>query len=805
LTQMSKAILGWIGIVWAGIGLLPAAGPQGSLSPLPPVSSRRTLLTRNCVACHNDKLQTADFSLSHVDVENVGQDAAVWEKVLSKLRARAMPPAGFPRPDNASYESLVTYLEMELDRAAAVRPNPGRPAIHRLNRTEYANAIRDLLAVDIDVESLLPFDDASYGFDNIGDVLTLSPTLLERYLSAAEKISRLAIGDSAIAPLPATYRVSERLVQDDRASEALPFGSRGGVAIRHYFPVDAEYAIQIRLQRDRVHDIIGLAEPHQLDVRLNGARIKLFTVGGERNGKSESEVHDQETYERTADAGLEFRFPATAGTHIVAVTFLNKVSEPEGVLRRRVGLEQYAQEDDIPGVGSVTISGPYGAKSSGDTPSRRRIFACRPSGKNDEMACAKKILSALARRAYRRPVTDREVESLLNFYKAGSGFDNKEGGFEAGIELALRKLLVSLEFLFRIERDPASAAPGAPYRVSDTEIASRLSFFLWSSIPDDELLDLAERGKLQDPAVLEQQVRRMLADARSNALVSNFAGQWLYLRNLQKVVPDPEAFPEFDENLRQGLQQETQLFLESMLREDRSVLDLLKADYTFLNERLARHYGIPNIYGSHFRRVTLTDENRKGLVGQGSVLTVTSYASRTSPTLRGKWLLENILGAPPPPPPNNVPSLKDRGEDGKILSVRQQMEQHRSNPACAGCHTRMDPLGFALENFDAIGRWRTTSGAANTPIDSSGVLPDGAQFHGPAELRKILLDRREEFVTTVTDKLLTYALGRGTEYYDGPAIRKIVRDAAPGDYRWSSLILGVARSLPFQMRRSPEP
>jgi hypothetical protein len=777
-------------------------------------SQYRALLDRYCITCHNEKLRTADLVLSSLDVGNVGQDAAAWEKVVQKLRSGAMPPAGTPRPNKATYDSMAAYLEAELDGAAETHPNPGRPAIHRLNRTEYTNAIRDLLGLEIDGAALLPADDASYGFDNIGDVLTVSSTLLERYLSAAEKISRLAVGDPKIRPTLQTYGVSQRLEQDSRASEALPFGSRGGLAIRHYFPLDGEYTIRVRLKRDRVNDIFGLAEPHKVDVRLDSARIKLFTVGGEGEKADPTDddtgpagyktrVNDSghENYQRVADAGLEVRFPAKAGEHVIGVTFLDRTSAPEGPLRRRVGLEQYAQEDDIPAVGSVVVGGPYHSTGVGQTPSRERFFVCHPAARKEEVPCARKILSTLARRAYRGNATDKDVQTLLGFYREG----RETGGFDTGIELALRRALVSSKFLFRVEHDPVNEAPGAVHRISDLELASRLSFFLWSSIPDEKLLDVAGLGKLGDPVVLEQQVRRMLDDPRAESLVANFAGQWLYLRNIQKVVPDPEAFPEFDENLRQAFQTETDLFLESMLREDRSVLDLLNADYTFLNERLARHYGIPNIYGSQFRRVTLADENRRGLIGQGSILTVTSYASRTSPTLRGKWLLDNILGSPPPAPPNNVPSLPERGQDGKVLTVRQLMEQHRANPACAGCHAQMDPLGFALENFDAIGRWRTTSGAAKAPIDASGVLPDGAKFNGPAELRKILLDRREEFARTVAAKLVTYALGRGIEYYDAPAVRKIVREAAPGEYRWSALILGVVKSTPFQMRRSPEP
>ncbi|OFW32323.1 MAG: hypothetical protein A3J28_05225 [Acidobacteria bacterium RIFCSPLOWO2_12_FULL_60_22] len=824
---MLRTILSWMGIALAGAGCLQAAS-QEPASHAPPVAAQyRAVLNRYCVTCHNEKLRTADLMLDTMDVEKVSASAPAWEKVVRKLRTGAMPPAGAPRPDQAAYDSFATYLETALDRAAAAKPNPGRPAIHRLNRAEYTSAIRDLLAIDtaaIDIRALLPADDAGHGFDNIADMLSVSPLLVERYMFAARKITRLAMGDPAARPFTENYDVSRYFVQEDRMSEDLPFGSRGGIAIRHSFPLDGEYVLKIRLQRNKDNYVIGLAEPHQLDVRLDGARIKRFTVGGERKGRSGPIYSfilpdyrgdpEQERYESTADEGLEVRFPAKAGTQLVGVAFLNETLEPETELMPRQmhdELTASGYKGGSPAVDRVSISGPYDAKGLGETASRRKIFLCRPTQSDpralasgslggDDGACARKILSTLARRAYRRPVTDGDVQTLLGFYQAG----RSEGGFEAGIGMALQRMLVSPEFLFRIERDPANGAPGTSYRISDLEMASRLSFFLWSSIPDDPLLDLAERGKLKDSVVLNQQVRRMLADPRSKALVSNFAVQWLSLRNLRTMSPDPKVFPDFDDNLREALQQETELFFESMLREDRSLLDLLNANYTFLNERLARHYGIPNIFGSHFRRVTLSDEVRRGLLGQASVLTATSYANRTAPTLRGKWVLENLLGAPPPPPPPNVPSLKEEGgREGKVLTMRQRMEQHRANPACAVCHTRMDPLGFALENFDALGKWRTAEGS--TPIDPSGALPDGTKFQGPAELRKILLDRREQFVTTVTEKLLTYALGRGVEYYDEPIIRKIMREAAPSDYRWSSLISGIVNSTPFQMRRSPEP
>jgi hypothetical protein len=726
---------------------------------------------------------------------------------------------------------LATYLETELDRAAAVKPNPGRPIVHRLNRAEYVNAIRDLLAIDtraIDIQSLLPTDDSGYGFDNIGDVLSVSPMLMEGYMSASRKISRMAIGDPGSRPEIQKYDIPMYVLQEDRMSEDLPFGSRGGIVLRHNFPLDGEYIINIRLQRnsDSQDDsiILGLGEPHQLDLRLDGERIRLFTVGGVREEKSRQVYYSRpsadpapadqqedpkkepakpaltQAEEFELDAWLEVRIPVKAGIRLVGVTFVTQPSDPEGVFQPEVTDYSYARDygyaDVDPAVGSITIAGPYGSKGAGDTVSRRKMFICRPTSYKDEERCARKILSVLTRHAYRRPVEDEDLRTLLGLYKTA----RSNGGFEEGIRTALQRILVDPEFLFRIERDPANVGPDTPYRITDLELASRLSFFLWSSIPDDELLDLAERGKLKDRDIVAKQVRRMLNDSRSRALVSNFAGQWLYLRNIAKVWPNPDVFPDFATNLRDAFEQETELFFESLLREDLSVLELLDANYTFLNERLARHYGIPNIYGSQFRRVTLSDENRKGLLGQASILTVTSYATRTAPTIRGKWVLENILGTPPPPPPPNVPSLGEGKKDGKLLTMREQMEEHRKNPACASCHRVMDPLGFALENFDATGRWRTKEG--ETSIDASGVLPDGTKFQGPAELRKLLLNHPEQFVHTLTEKLLTYALGRGVEYYDAPAVREILRKAETSDYRWSSIILGIVNSAPFQMRRS---
>ena len=716
----------------AGRSAWPA---QRSESPATSMPSQRAVLDKFCVTCHSEKLRTAGLSLEQVDVDHPADNAAIWEKVLHKVRTREMPPPRIPRPDEVTYNSLANYLETALDQAAAAKPNPGRPAVYRLNRFQYANAVRDLIDLEVDSASLLPADDAGYGFDNIGDVLTVSPTLLEKYLSAAAKISRLAIGDPSISLTSSEYQVPPATVQTERESDDLPIGSRGGFAIRHNFPLDAEYVIKVRLQTDKdATTVLGTDKERQLDIRLDGVRVKLFTLRAQgRAGFG--------TPQPAVDDDLEVRIPVSAGPHLVAATFLKDTVKTETVLG--IGIKQ---EAFFEGVGTLSIAGPYAAKGPGDTPSRRRIFICRPSGEKDEEACATKIITTLARRAYRRPLNKDEISGLLTPYKTARG----QGGFELGIRMALQRILVSPNFLFRAEVEPAGVASGSAYRISDVELASRLSFFLWSSIPDDELLTMAERGRLKDPAVLTQQVKRMLADPRANTLVSNFVSQWLYLRNIETVLPDPAAFPDFDENLRIALAKETELFFQSMLHEDRSILDLLRADYTFLNERLARHYGIPGITGSEFRRVTLTNDERKGLLGQGSVLTVTSYPNRTSPTLRGKWLLENLLGSPPPPPPPNVPSLKE-DQDVSKLTMRQRMQLHQANPVCASCHSRMDPLGFALENFDGLGRWRAG-------IDSSGVLPDGTNVNGPVGLRKVLLSKSDQFVMTATERLLTYGL-----------------------------------------------
>jgi mono/diheme cytochrome c family protein len=793
---------------------------QAAVSPSPPAQGRaaspsdaspRVLLNEYCVTCHNQRLKTAGLMLDVADVQRVGAGAELWESVVKKIRSGAMPPPGRRRPDPKAFDAFVTTLEAALDREAAAHPNPGRPADHRLNPAEYSNAIRDLLALDIDAGSLLPADESDHGFDNIADVLSISPTSLERYLLAAQKISRLAVGDPRIGRTIETFTISRGLRQDDRMHEDLPYNTRGGALIRHYFPLDGDYMVKIRLGRNFTSSQIrAIATREQIDVLLDGAQVTRFKIGGEcPSGSQEPKCqktsfgYQTPSYELTADEDLQVRFAAKAGMHSLGVAFVKKGATTEGlgatVLPPRHSSSTYeAPRMDIE---HIRLEGPFNATGPGDTPSRRQIFVCRPAGLIEQSAeerCAKQILSTLSRRAYRRPVNDADVELLLRFYRDG----RRQGDFEQGIQAALERLLVSPQFLFRIERDPAQSVPGGVYRISDFELASRLSFFLWSSIPDDRLLDEAARGALKDPRTLDAEVRRMLADPRAEALVKNFGGQWLFLRNLKVVDPDANAFPDFDDNLRDAFHRETELFLESQMREDRPLAELLTADYTFANERLARFYGIPNVYGTHFRRVQ-TDPRRAGLLGQGSILTVTSYATRTSPVLRGKYLLDNILGAPPPPPPPNVPPLPETSaREGSDVSMRARMEAHRQNPACASCHQRMDPLGFALENFDAIGKWRTTDGSA--VIDASGVLPDGTKFAGPDEFRRALIAHRDEFVRAFTEKFLTYALGRAVAYYDMPALRAILRDAAPSDYRWSSLVLGIVKSWPFQMRSMQE-
>ena len=754
----------------------------------------QTLLGRYCVTCHNERLHTADLSLEGRSLEEVDDHPELWEKVLQKLSTQAMPPPGRPRPSGEAYVTFAAWLEAELDKVALANPDPGRPTLHRLNRLEYANAVRDLLGLEIDADALLPSDDLAYGFDNNADILTVSPGLLERYMSAARRVSRLAVGDPTIEADIARYSMSLLERQDQRMSEDLPFGSRGGSAIRHHFPLDGEYFLRVSLRGNR-----GRSEPQEIDVRLDGIRVALIAVG-----RWPSELGKEVA---SGDDPVVVRVPISAGSHVVSVAFEQRTAAAEGVAPEYLPLWTFGTGRGFVermSLESLEIDGPYApdrvgrvADGLGDSPSRRRIFVCRPSDWSSESECVDTILGRLLRRAFRRAIGEDDLELLRGFYQSG----RSEGGFSGGIQRALEMILVDPEFLFRLERDPDGVAPSTPYRLTDVELASRLSFFLWSSIPDEELLSLAIAGRLGEPLVLEQQVKRMLADERAEVLVSDFAAQWLHLRRMRSVTPDVNAFPAFDDGLRNALLRETELFLKSQIREDQSVVDLLTADYTFINERLARHYGVENVYGSRFRRVVWEDQRRRGLLGQGSILTVTSLATRTSPVVRGKWILENILGTPPPPPPPDVPELPERSDSGIVKSVRERLEGHRENPVCASCHARMDPLGFALENFDAVGKWRDRD-ASRARIDTSGVLPDGTAFAGLPELREVLLGRRVEFVATVTEKLLTYALGRGVEFYDRPAIRAIVRQASQDDYRWSSVVLGVARSLPFQMRRS---
>ena len=801
---LSSAVLLVVLAATAGLAHAEQAATAGTRA-----APERALLDRYCVACHNERLQTAGLELDTADVASVAADPALWEKVARKLRAGAMPPAPRPRPDEATYAWFIARLETELDAAAAADPNPGRTeAFHRLNRAEYRNVVRDLLDLDVDVAELLPADDGSYGFDNIAGVLGVSPTLLERYLSAAKKVSRLAVASPDLPPTAMTYHLAADYPQDDRI-EGLPFGTRGGIAIPFNFPLDAEYVIRLRLGRDTLDSLAAFEVPHELDVSLDGEYLRTFHVGEpppEGVDRTSDEYRAWRNRQRDADADWVLRVPVHAGPRTLRAAFRKKTSAYPETLRQPY-LRPYTNTTGgdtryQPYLSSVVVTGPYegsGAPPVEATPSRARIFTCRPETGDVAGAreCARDIMSTLARRAYRRPVTARDLDVLLGFYDEGTD----EGGFEAGIELALRRLLVSPEFLFRVVRDPADAAPGSNYRLTDLELASRLSFFLWSSIPDDELLNAAVAGRLREPEVLEAQVRRMLADERASSLVENFAGQWLYLRNIPALHPDENRFPDFGEGLRRAMQRETELFFESVMREDRSVLDLLTADYTFVNERLARHYGISNVYGSHFRRVTLPDATRRGLLGHGSILAATAYPTRTSPVLRGKWVLENLLGTPPPLPPPDVPSLEETTGEGQPLSMREAMEQHRANPVCSSCHRLMDPPGFALEQFDAVGKHRTHN-EANAPIDASGILPDGTAFEGAAGLRDALLQRPDLLVTTLTEKLLTYALGRGVEHYDAPAIRTVVRDAERDGSRFSSIILGIVESVPFQMRRS---
>jgi hypothetical protein len=764
----------------------------GGCQPSPEeLAARHTeTISRFCLDCHNEVDREAGLVLEQRDLRNLAADAEIWEKVIRKLRGELMPPPGGPRPDRETVDEFVAYLESSLDAAAAEHQTLARAPIHRLNRTEYGNAIRDLLALEIDVTELLPADDEGYGFDNIADILRVSPSLLEQYLDASARIASLAVGDPNAPLVSNVFRAPPDLAQSGHI-EGLPLGTRGGILIEHYFPLDAQYDFSVFLTRNIVGYMTGLEWPHALEITIDGERVFVADVGGEAdNAASDANFA---AAANAIDERLRTRVFVKAGPHAVGVAFIARNAaeshEPLELHTRDLDLQNM---NGLPIVDYVTIAGPHDAIGPGDTPSRARIFTCRPA--IEELPCVEQILGRLARLAYRRPVTEEELGALLGFYESGRA----RGTFETGIQSALRVMLTSPQFLFRSEMDPGSLAPGTVYPVDDLALASRLAFFLWSGLPDDELLTAAEQRQLSDPDVYAEQVRRMLADPRASALVDNFAGQWLFLRNLRSARPDVATFPNFDENLRRALRTETELFFGSIIEEDRSVTDLLDADYTFLNERLAQHYGIPGIYGSHFRRVTLADENRRGLLGQGSILTVTSYPNRTSPVLRGKWIMENVLGTPPPPPLPNVPTLAENEPGLEARSLRERLAAHRDNPVCATCHDVLDPLGLALENFDAVGRWRTEEPGGT--IDASGQLADGTRVDGPVSLRDALVARREQFVGVVAEKLLTYALGRGIDYADMPTVRGIVRRAEREDYRFSELVLGVVESAPFRMR-----
>jgi len=818
---VALAIGGWIAVAPAGVRTSARqAQPAPARSTAP---QSQAVLDKYCITCHNQRLRTAGLALDTLDLARPA-NAEVWEKVIAKLRAGSMPPPGRPRPDAATYHAVASELENTIDRAWSANPNPGRiSAVHRLNRTEYNNAIRDLFALDIDVKPLLPGDETADGsFDNFADSLSIATAHLERYMSIARQVTRLATGLPPTRPTIETYEIPLHVIQDDRQSEDLPLGSRGGMAIHHDFPVDGEYLIKVRLQRQYQDYLKGMGWPQQLDVRLDARLLNRFTVGGGARGRPAATSYagdgepnfagdpEWEKYMQVdGDAGLEIRVQVSAGPHLVGVSFVRELWEPEG-LPQPLQRGRVITDDNVymnhASVGSVQIGGPYkNAGPAKDTPGRRSIFVCQPRLAAEERACATKILSRVARLAYRRPVVNRDVQTLVEFFDTG----RRDGGsFDAGIQFALERMLVDPDFLLRVHRDPPStrqaASAPASSRLSDIEIASRLSFFLWSSIPDERLLSLAERGQLTNPAILVNEVKRLLADPRATAaLVDDFAAQWLNLRRVEEVVVDQDRYPNYDLSLLQAFQRETELFVGSTIREDRSVVDLLSADYTFVNERLARHYGIPRVYGSRFRRVTLPNhDQRGGLLAQGALLATTSYPDRTSPVLRGKWLLNNIFGLPVPPPPPGVDTNLAENKPGAIpTSIRERLAQHRQNPSCNSCHSIIDPLGFALENFDVIGGWRTVD-ESGKPDDASGTTASGAKVEGLAGLRSLLLDQPEQFPRTVTEKLLAYALGRRLEYYDRPAVRKIVRDAAAHDFRWSALILGIVESPAFLARAS---
>lgn len=788
-----------ITLVIVGVGIPDPAEPTDGLATVDSISvtnqntSPSDLVAQYCVVCHNEYLNTGGLALDGFDVNSVQDNPDIWEKVLRKLRANAMPPTGMPRPDEASFSQFESYLSDSLDTLALNSPNPGRTAtFSRLSRLQYENAIRDLLALEVDVSELLPKDDASFGFDNV-NLTNLSPALMERYLAAAQKISRLAVGSPLNSPATHVERITANLTQEDRL-EGLPFGTRGGTTFIYQFPRDGDYRLDVLLARDRNENIEGLTETHEMEVAIDGAQIKVFEISPNRSERFAKFYYS----DRGAGTGLVTNVSVPAGPHEVTVTFLRKNSALLESTRQPyiAHFNRDRTPRQQPAVHSVSIAGPFESRGVSQTPSRERIFSCVPDESIDTMECATSIISSIAKKAFRRPVVENDISIPLEFFER----ENSESGFEAGIEMAIRAILVSPAFLFRIEQDPADFASGTVYALNDVELASRLSFFLWSTIPDKELMNLAINGQLSEPKVLEAQVARMLKDPKAVSLAADFANQWLYLRNLDGVEPNTRLFPNFDDNLRRSMQQETELLFGNIISEDRNVMELLSANYTFLNERLARHYDIPNVYGDHFRKVILPEESpRVGLLGHGSILTVTSYATRTSPVMRGKWVLDNVLGIPPPPPPDDIPALPENQSEVIVLTMRERMAQHRANPACAQCHQVMDPIGLVFENFDAIGRARVVN-SDQPAIDTKGNLPGGKPLVGVNGLRTDLLNNPNAFVGTMSEKLMTYALGRGLEYYDAPAIRKVLEHAAKEDYRFSALVVAIVNSTPFQMR-----
>jgi hypothetical protein len=790
----------------SGVVILLMAGPSFAAQATT-AADHAAVINKYCVTCHNDRAKAGGMSLANMDYDDLAKGAAAWEKSVKKLRVGMMPPQGAAQPDAATRNELVTWLTTSLDRAASVKPNPGRPVLHRLNRAEYANAVRDLLTLDVDPSTLLPPDDSAYGFDNVGDVLGMSPVLLERFMEAANKVSALAVGDPDIGVEAKVFHIRQDASQDIHL-EGQPIGTVGGILAKVTLPLDAEYQISVQMFRTNLGVMRGLEYEHEIEYTVDGARVHTFKMGGEADFKAN--LVNMTKAGDVIDARGRVKLKLTAGPHVIGAAFVGR-SDATNPTRLQPFIRSSTDTRDTSGhphFDTLTITGPYTGTGSGDTPSRRAVFSCTPKTRAQEDGCARQIIARLSRLAYRGDVTDVDRQRLFGFFDAGRNDSSTSGGqkpFERGIQKALQRILASPKFCFHIEPDPSGLAPGSVYRINDRELASRLSFFLWSSIPDTQLLDLAAQNKLHTPAVLEAQVHRMLTDPKAEALTTNFADQWLYLRNLRNMQPNSESFPDFDDNLRQAFQTEAELFFQSIVKEDRNVLDLMTADYTFLNERLAQHYGVPNIYGSQFRRVTLTDDARRGLLGKGAILMVTSHVDRTSPVVRGKWVLENLLAAPVPPMAANVPPLnEDPNRGGRILTMRERMEEHRRNPVCAQCHKIMDPIGLSMENFDAVGAWRTRDGDSvtgpGTPIDANGELLDGTKITGVVSLRQALLRQPDMFAQTVVEKLMIYALGRGLQPYDMPSVRSIVHDTAQTNYRFSAIVMSIINSTPFQKR-----